>query len=95
MGSETANGTWNNAYAVQFPFTIGDRTFLYGQNQATAYWFIQELLPYGKMGSETDNGHWSKAYHIQFPFSIGGEVFYYGLNVKTSSWFIQPFIQRL
>lgn len=50
MGVETANGSWSNAYLVQLPFSIGGRQFFYGQNQATRYWFIQELLPGGKMG---------------------------------------------
>ncbi|KAJ7794263.1 hypothetical protein B0H14DRAFT_3159162 [Mycena olivaceomarginata] len=71
MGAETANGSWNYPYAVQFPFSIGDRQFFYGQNLSEKNWFIQELKSGGKMGDETDHGTWGNAYGVQFPFTIG------------------------
>ncbi|KAN0072920.1 hatching enzyme [Elaphomyces granulatus] len=92
MGAETANGSWNNPYAVQFPFSIGGRQFFYGQNLSGKNWFIQELLADGKMGSETDHGSWGYSYGVQFPFTIGGRVFFYGQNLDAKNWFIQELL---
>jgi hypothetical protein len=92
MGTETADGHWNNPYAVQFPFSISGRQFFYGQNLDTNYWFIQELLTDGKMGSETADGHWNNPYAVQFPFSIGGRQFFYGQSLDTNYWFIQELL---
>ena len=32
MGDETDHGYWDNAYQVQFPYSIGDNLYFYGQN---------------------------------------------------------------
>ncbi|CAH2904550.1 MAG: hypothetical protein PCALPYG08_7418, partial [uncultured Paraburkholderia sp.] len=94
IGEETANGRWNNAYGVQFSFSIDGRVFFYGQNLSTNYWFIQELLPGGKMGNETANGRWNNAYGVQFPYPkpVYGCVFFYGQNTDTKYWFVQQLL---
>ena len=92
MGEETAHGFWNNPYAAQFPFSVGGRQFFYGQNEKNNYWFIQELLPGGKMGSETDNGTWKFFYKSQFAFTINNRVFFYGQNMREKNWFIQKLL---
>lgn len=57
-------------------------------------WFIQELLPNGKMGAETDFGSWRSYYEAQFPFSIIGRQFFYGQNIVDgqNNWFIQELL---
>lgn len=92
MGEETANGRWNNPYAVQFTFSIAGRQYFYGHNPQSKYWFIQELLPGGKMGQETANGHWNNPYAVQFAFSVGERQFFYGQNLDTHYWFIQELL---
>lgn len=92
MGNETANGRWDNPYAIQFTFSIAGRQFFYGQNLKTHYWFIQELLPGGKMGQETANGRWDNSYAVQFAFSVGGRQYFYGQNLETNYWFIQELL---
>ena len=89
MGSETDTGYWNNPYKVQFPFVINGKQYFYGQNTYSYYWFIQELLPGGKMGCETDNGHWNNPYEVQFPFKVNGQQYFYGHNTSSNYWFIQ------
>lgn len=64
MGAQTANGSWARSYPAQFTFSIGGKEFLYGQCQSDQYWFIQELLPGGKMGSVTDSGTWDYSYAV-------------------------------
>ncbi len=92
MGSETDNGSWNNPYATQFQFTVGGKQYFYGQNEKNCYWFIQELLPDGKMGAETDNGTWKYFYEAQFSFEVGGRTFFYGQNTGGKNWFIQELL---
>lgn len=92
MGDETANGTWNNPYAVQFPFSIGERQYFYGQNQSTNYWFVQELLSGGQMGPETDNGRWEFSYGAQFPFLLNGRQYFYGQGGDEKNWFLQELL---
>lgn len=92
MGRETAVGSWENAYEVQFSFTVGGRVFFYGQSMDKKNWFIQELLPGGRMGIETEKGTWEYAYEVQFPFTVGERVFYYGQNMKEKNWFIQELL---
>ncbi len=92
MGPETDHGSWSNPYAAQFPFAGGGRQFFYGQNEKNRYWFIQELLPGGKMGAETANGTWKFFYKVQFSFTVGGRVFFYGQNMKEKNWFIQELL---
>ncbi|KAK2765264.1 hypothetical protein CKAH01_15703 [Colletotrichum kahawae] len=81
MGAQTDSGHWNNAYHVLYPLSIGNQQYFFGHNLETNYWFIQELLPGGKMGSETDQGHWATRYAAQFPFTIGGTQYIYGQDV--------------
>ncbi|HEX4363329.1 MAG TPA: M12 family metallopeptidase [Solirubrobacteraceae bacterium] len=92
MGEVTESGTWQNPYAVQFPFAIDGRVFYFGQNQTQKNWFIQELLPGGTLGAQTDSGTWENAYGVQFPFTIDGRVFYFGQNQTQKSWFIQELL---
>lgn len=92
MGAETANGSWNNPYACQFPFTVGGRQFFYGQNRNNNYWFIQELNSDGTMGAETDNGSWKYFYQVQFAFTVGGKTFFYGQNLNEKNYFIQELL---
>jgi hypothetical protein len=82
MGAQTDSGHWNNSYHILYSFSIGNQNYLFGHNLDTKYWFIQELLPGGKMGSETDQGHWSNPYTAQFPFTIGGTQYIYGQDVR-------------
>jgi hypothetical protein len=92
MGREIARGSWNYAYAVHFPFSIGGRQFFYGQNLSGKNRFIQELLLGGTIGAQTANGSWGFAYAVQFPFTIGGRVFFYGQNLVEKNWFIQELL---
>ncbi len=34
------------------------------------YWFIQKLLPGGKIGEETDKNQWDEGYEVCVPFQI-------------------------
>ncbi|KLO87721.1 Uncharacterized protein LW93_10057 [Fusarium fujikuroi] len=81
MGSQTDSGHWNNAYHVMYAFSVGNKNYLFAHNIATLYWFVQELLPGGKMGSETDQGHWATRYAAQFPFNVGDTQYIYGQDV--------------
>ena len=92
LGEEVANGHLNNAYKVQFPFSIEGRQYFYGQNQSTYSWFIQEILPGGKMGEKTAEGVFNNAYEVQFPFFIKGRQYFYGQNQSTNYWFIQELL---
>lgn len=92
MGPETAHGTWKFAYQVQFPFTIGNKTYFFGQNMNEKNWFIQELLPGGLMGAETDHGTFKSAYQAQFPFTVGGNVYFFGQNLNDKNWFIRELL---
>ncbi|KAF5585161.1 hypothetical protein FPCIR_8429 [Fusarium pseudocircinatum] len=71
MGSQTDSGHWNNADHVMYAFSVGNKDYLFAHNITTFYWFIQELLPDGKMGGETQQDHWATRYGAQLPFTIG------------------------
>lgn len=80
MGSQTDYGNWNNAYEIGFSFSDNNgRQFFYAQRNGPdgPSWFIQELLPGGKMGAETDHGTWQNYYRFAFHFSIDGRKFFY------------------
>jgi len=94
MGKKTDSGHWNNPYGVMFPFTIDNRQYFLGQNQSTKYWFIQELLPNGKMGKETDSAHWNNPYGVMFPFTIDNRQYFLGQNQSTKYWFIQELLSN-
>ena len=89
VGATTADGKWDNPYGVHFHFNIAGKNFTYGQNLRNYDWFIQELLPGGKLGMETASGIWKNPYAVQFPFQIGGRQFFFGQNLSTFRWFIQ------
>lgn len=89
IGAQTDSGSWNNYYAILFPFNIQGRVFLFGHNIETCYWFIQEVENGGKLGRETSNGHWNNAYDVLFSFTTKQGVFIYGHNTRTRYWFIQ------
>lgn len=95
MGEITDQRYWNKRYAGYFSFSIGERTFFYGQNLDDYNWFIQELLPDGKMGEETDHGYWNEFYFVQFPFFVDGRTFFYGQSLTLAdgfNWFIQELL---
>ena len=92
MGPQTDNGPKNNPYATQFPFAIGGRQFFYGQNANDRSWFIQELLPGGKIAPKTDWGTWKFFYAVQFAFTVGNSVFFYGQNMDAKNWFVQELL---
>lgn len=92
MGPETSNGFWKYPYASQFPFSVGNQQFFYGQNLGGKNWFIQELQAGGKMGGETAHGTWKFAYASAFAFTVGGRVFFYGQNLNERNWFIQELL---
>ena len=94
---ETASGYWNNLYEVQYPISVGDKQYFFGQHQTNnnkpKYWFIQELLPGGKMGEQTDSGYWRNFYKSQFSFTVENRAFIYGQSLEAAKdgfhWFIQ------
>lgn len=92
MGLETDNGHWSNPYEVQFPFVIDGEQYFFGHNTHSNYWFIQKILPGGKMGSESDNGHWKNPYKVQFPFKINNTQYFLGQNTSSKYWFIQELL---
>lgn len=96
MGTETANGDTSvheGTYEATFPFSIGGKQFYYRQNLKNNHeWFIQELLPDGKMGKQTANGQWKKSYSVVFPFSIDEKQYFYGQSLYDRNWFIQELL---
>lgn len=58
-------------------------------SQPTRRWFIQKVLPGGKLGDETDSGHWIGTYHVQFPYAIDGKQYFYGQDLSAKKWIIQ------
>ncbi|CAM3326405.1 hypothetical protein HZS38_06550 [Xenorhabdus nematophila] len=91
-GEITDEGTWNSFYPFQFAYTVGKRTFYYGQTRDNNYWFIQELLPDGRIGSTTESGNWHSFYEVLFPFIFKGRTFYYGQTRDNNYWFIQELL---
>ncbi|XP_031641223.1 uncharacterized protein LOC116352628 [Contarinia nasturtii] len=90
LGDETVHGNWNKIYEVQFPFSIGGRTFFYGQTKNGNNYFIQELKADGTMGDETCYSNWNEFYQVQFPFSIDNRHYLYGQSIVNGrNWFIQ------
>ncbi|KAF4944157.1 hypothetical protein FGADI_12870 [Fusarium gaditjirri] len=92
MGSEIKNSTWQNPYAVQFPFSIGQRRFLYGHNIEKEEWYISEFKNDGSI-SKLKGGTWNNAYRVSIPFTVcGGRVFFYAQNTGSNYWFIQELL---
>ena len=89
MGAKTDFGGGETVYPVQFPLTVRDWTFSHGHDPNSKEWFVQELLPGGKLSGEIDQGSWNNAYHVQFPFSVNDKQYIYGHNTHTNYWFIQ------
>lgn len=89
MGPETDNGHWLSLYQVQFPYSIAGQQYFYGQDMEARKWFIELLLPGGKMGKELQNGTWAGAYQVQFPFALGGQQYFHGQSLTKLNWFIQ------
>jgi len=78
LGFETDSGHWEFYYETLSAWRAGPdgRTFIYGASpthDGRTYWFIQEILPGGKLGSETDNGHWSRWYETGFVIPGDGD----------------------
>ena len=44
MGEKLQQGRWKYAYGAQFPFQVGGKHYIYGQNLGGLNWFIQELI---------------------------------------------------
>ncbi|UTW61665.1 hypothetical protein KFE98_16875 [bacterium SCSIO 12741] len=72
IGAITDHGIWNNTYELQFPFHIDGQHYLYGASiTGSDRWFIQPLLPGGKMGKdETDHGNQKTKYLIPLQIPI-------------------------
>ncbi len=66
IGAITDNGIWNNTYELQFPYHLDGQHYLYGASiSGSDRWFIQPLLPGGKLGkNETDHGNQKTKYLI-------------------------------
>jgi hypothetical protein len=60
-----------------------------GNPKATRRWFIQKVLPGGKVGDETDSGTWIGTYQVQFPYTIHGKQYFYAQDLRVKKWFIQ------
>lgn len=78
-------------FEVSFPFSIDSIQYIYYQRISNAHWFIQELLPGGKLGKETDEHVWNNLYHVQFPFSIAPNQYFYA-HTATGAWFIRQLL---
>lgn len=78
MGSGTDSGTWVNFYKTISSFKDAQgNTYLFGLNgdpdttkNDTHHWFIQQVLPGGKMGNQTDSGQWNDYYNPVIPFPL-------------------------
>jgi hypothetical protein len=74
---------------VQFPYTIDEKQYLYGQDLGAKKWIIQRLNDGGKMGREMQNGSWDNARQVQIPFAVGGMQYFYGQDMISRKWYIQ------
>jgi hypothetical protein len=50
-------------------------------SQPTRRWFIQKVVPDGKVGDETDSGTWIETYQVQVPYTIDGKQYFYGQDL--------------
>ena len=70
--------------------------FFYAQNLSNNHWFLQRLLPNGKMGVETDNNDWANPYAVVFPITLhvgtGATIGFCGQNTNTGHFFIQDLL---
>ncbi|GAA3276833.1 hypothetical protein [Streptomyces lavendulae] len=98
IGKQTSSGTWGQSYEVQFPirlpFDMDDDQYFYGHDVDSKRWFIQKLLPGGKMGSgEAASGTWDQPYSVQFPFELDGRQYIFSHSPKTSRrWCIRELV---
>lgn len=78
-------------FEVSFPFSVDLIQYIYYQRISNGHWFIQELLPAGKLGKETDEHFWNYLYEVQFPFSIGTNQYFYA-HTAAGPWFIRQLL---
>ncbi|EXL90483.1 hypothetical protein NOF04DRAFT_20582 [Fusarium oxysporum II5] len=88
MGLEVKLSRWFNPYAVQVPFSIGGRQFIYAQNTGTKDWFTAELKN-GDSIVDVQLGRWNNAYRIAVPLNIEGQLYLFAMNTDNNYWFIQ------
>lgn len=83
--------TTENEYAVEIPFTVGGKTYFYGQNLRNQRWSIQEILPNGKV-NKTDVCAWINTYSIAFSYTVAGRTYFFSQDWKTKLLFIQELL---
>jgi hypothetical protein len=88
MGPELKASRWFNPYAVQFPFSIGNRRFFYAQNVEKKDWFTAEFHDGGNI-ADIQVGRWNNAYRVAVPLNIEGQLYLFALNTDNNYWFIQ------
>jgi hypothetical protein len=75
MGPETAHGHLKQPFHVATFFEVNSKLYYYTQNLDTKFWYIQELLPGGRMGKKTTNGTWRNSYDVLFVSKISDKSY--------------------
>ncbi|MBD2812609.1 hypothetical protein ID853_17430 [Xenorhabdus sp. Vera] len=97
------SGEWNTFYPSMFTYSIDDSTYLFAQTDKYShggyYWFIQRLLPGGKLDSAVRDGNgknWGEFYQVLFPITFKDKVYIFGHTRATGHgghyWFIQELL---
>ncbi|KAL9647347.1 hypothetical protein ABK040_011712 [Willaertia magna] len=81
-GKEPATGKWK-FYDKALSYSVFGKTFMFGIRNSDNRWFIQELLPEGKMGDyETDSGMWNFNCGVFNTYSINGRAYMFGQTTQ-------------
>ena len=63
VGEVTQYQEWNNTYETFFGYHVGDRGFIFGQDEKGNHWFIQEVLQNGTLAQDlSSQGNWNNFY---------------------------------
>ncbi|KAG4072459.1 hypothetical protein HA402_004391 [Bradysia odoriphaga] len=89
---QVEDGNYDHFYAVQFPFSLDGKTYIYGQNSISKKWRIQHILSGGTLGAEKDTGSFDRFYEVQFSFQIGDRVYAYGQSSRDKHYQIKELL---
>jgi len=90
VGSITDYQEWNSNYETFVGFHVGTRGYIFGQDSHDNKWFIQEIMPDGKLAeNESNHGTWHNYYKTCVPVYMNGNTFLF-FQTKESDhyWFM-------
>lgn len=88
IGEVTQSQVWNNTYETFFGYHVGDRGYIFGQDEHGKHWFIQEVLQNGTLAPNlSSQGNWNNYYEHATPIYIGDQTYIF-FQDNNAYWFI-------